>query len=66
MDTKKAIVTHDEAKILFKAVFDFEKRGNTEISCPRCGKELVFENYETGYIISCEDVNCIRLTARGI
>ena len=62
----KAIVTDDEEDVLYKAVYDCEQRGATEILCPRCGKKLVYENCKTGYIIGCEDEKCIRLTLRGI
>ena len=62
----KVIVTDDEEDILYKAVHDFEQQGTTEILCPRCGNKLVYQNYNTGYIIGCEDEKCIRLTVRGI
>ena len=61
----KTNITDDEEDVLYKAVYDFEQHETTEILCPRCGKKLVYENYNTGYIISCEDGRCISLTMRG-
>ena len=66
MDSNIMIITDDEENILYKAVFDFERQGTTEILCPRCGKKLVYKDYQTGYTIGCEDEMCIKLTVRGI
>ncbi|GBK65656.1 MAG: Imm3 family immunity protein [Paenibacillus macerans] len=66
MDTSKKKTTKAERHVLYKAVKDFCEKGNNDIVCPRCGKKLEFQGNLTSYRISCEDGECISLTARGL
>ena len=66
MDIKMKLITDNEEKILYKAVDEIQKYGETNIKCPRCNKNLIYQGNKSAYRISCEDKNCIRLTVRGI
>lgn len=66
MDIKMNPLTDNEEKILYKAVDEIQKNGQTDIKCPRCNKDLIYQGNTSAYRISCEDKNCIRLTVRGI
>ncbi|MEO3943979.1 hypothetical protein [Gorillibacterium sp. CAU 1737] len=62
----KTMVSDAELTMLYEAVDDFYERGDTDKTCPRCGKNLLFQGTLTSYRISCEDKECISVTARGI
>lgn len=66
MDIKMKPIADDEEKILYKAVDEIQKSGQTNVKCPRCNKILIYQGNASAYRISCEDKNCIRLTVRGI
>jgi tRNA(Ile2) C34 agmatinyltransferase TiaS len=66
MNMNNSTTTEEESRILFKAVEEFERNGETEILCPRCGGKLRYVGNNSGYRISCEKDGCIMLTVRGI
>ncbi len=59
-------ITNSEYDVLNRAVSEFLKSGKTELTCPRCGKPLVYETFGSVEIIHCENPACIRSIRRGI
>ena len=55
-----------EMDVLLKADEDLFNNGQTEIKCPRCGNEIVFEEQGNSYTIKCKTHNCIETSFRGI
>ena len=61
-------MTDDEYNVVRKALADFKKTGKTDIKCPRCGKNLVYEGEPKWgyYSIECESGDGIGNCIEGI
>lgn len=63
MDTKK---TKEELDALLEAATQIFEKGYSDIKCPRCGNNLIYEEYGTSYTIKCNTPECIKTDFRGI
>lgn len=36
------------------------------VHCPRCGKELIFEDFGSSYIVRCPTDGCLKEVCRGL
>lgn len=59
-------ITQTEYDVLNRAAIELLKTGITELRCPRCGKQLIYEQKGSWEIIRCEDEKCIKSIGRGI
>ena len=50
---------------LFK-LHEKDEEPNKTVFCPRCGKEIIFEEHGNSYEIRCSTKGCIKMTFRGI
>ena len=51
---KKRLLTEQEEKDIFKAIDDFHKYRETQVTCPICQGKLEYQgNYYSSYAISC-------------
>ncbi|GHU53077.1 hypothetical protein FACS1894132_04250 [Clostridia bacterium] len=66
MTIRRIIPTKEEGFVLKKAQGEFIRNGVTDIKCPRCGKNLVYEYGENWEMTHCSDIECISLVLRGI
>ena len=58
--------TEKEAEVLFEAQGDFIEKGDTDIKCPRCGNQLIYEAETSWEMTRCVDQSCISVVAKGI
>ncbi len=58
--------TEKEIEVLLMADRELASKGKTDVKCPRCGNDFVYENYGTGHILKCETPECLTMTLRGI
>jgi hypothetical protein len=49
-----------------KAENEIAQNGSTTKKCPRCGNEIVIEDYGSGYAVRCKSKECIKAEYRGI
>lgn len=59
-------ITKQEYDLLNNAVSEFIRNGKISLTCPRCGKTLIYEKIGSLEIIRCEDTSCIKSIRRGI
>lgn len=59
-------MTREELLILNQASGDILFNGKTDKKCPRCGNEIIIEEYGSSYVVRCKTDGCIKLTSRGI
>jgi Zn finger protein HypA/HybF involved in hydrogenase expression len=59
-------LNNKEALVLLEAQGEFIEKGETDISCPRCGSHLLHEEGDSWEITRCEISNCISVTSKGV
>lgn len=59
-------LTNEEIKCLDNADNDIAIFGKTDIKCPRCGNNIIIEEFGNSYTVRCETGNCIQMDYRGI
>ena len=55
-------MTEEEKKAL-RIKFDNPQK---QVKCPRCGKEIIYEEYVNGIAVKCENKGCLYSALRGI
>lgn len=58
--------TIEEHRFLVEAENEIAQNGSTTKKCPRCGNEIVIEDYGSGYAVRCKSKECIKAEYRGI
>ena len=58
-------ITKREARLLADTEDDFVNHGKTDVKCPRCGGTVVLKDFDTSYVIGCEN-DCVKIGFRGI
>jgi hypothetical protein len=57
--------TKEEAFFLIDAATRISDHGE-DVSCPRCGERLLYEEIGNSFIVECSKDTCIRTGCRGI
>ena len=57
--------TREEALALVDAATRISWHGEN-VPCPRCGKNLIYEQLGNSFIVACSDEKCIEAGGRGI
>ena len=60
-----ADLTREEAHLLHSTENDLYNHGETDVKCPRCGGTIVMKDFDTSYVIGCEN-DCVKIGFRGI
>lgn len=55
-----------ELDLMEMAIDDFFEKGETDLTCSRCGNDFEFHETPSSYGIKCKTDNCLKLTCRGI
>ena len=60
--------TADEKLNIEKQIIECEKNNKIveNLTCPRCGNEIIFTEIGNSYTIKCKTSDCIRYSVRGI
>ena len=48
------------------AMYEKEMTPSKNVTCPRCGRLLVYKDFGSAYTVECPTEGCIRKTVRGI
>ena len=59
-------LTKKEIEVLDRADNELACSGKTKEKCPRCGNEIIVEEFGKSYTVKCKTSNCIFLDYRGI
>ena len=59
-------IKNNEYDVLNEAVTEYLNEGSITVTCPRCGKPLIYETFGSLEVIRCEDKACIKSIRRGI
>lgn len=58
--------TIEEHLFLVQAENEIAKRGATDLKCPRCGNEIIIEDFGSAYTVRCKTKDCIKAEYSGI
>ncbi|AEV68948.1 hypothetical protein [Acetivibrio clariflavus] len=63
---KSNVDRSEEMENVNKAAEDYLIKATTDRWCLRCGTKLIFDDYDSGYVIRYEINDCLYVTFRGV
>ena len=62
------IITIKEIQNIAKQIIEqrLKNKPDINITCPRCGEQMILDEVGSSHSVKCENENCIEYTARGI